>query len=431
MNLGVLARAIRRHRYMQDRPAYRDFLQHVDAHGDAWKVPQCEVAAWWEARQAAALQLEAPTETTLRVSCPLGNTVVEIDGRELRIPPFEISVSSVLTPGAVYLTYRYGGRDSDFLEEVLGHLGYRHLRAASQGQKPDVPEKTLVPLIEDLRGTASREKRYGTRELDALRALFGEAHHRRGLPDLRLWSLPHRDSRPYRVGVSARYDVDKAIVNMPAVHELEARHSLRSTVYLRPTGLFYGPSEIRRYEAQAGANEIALHGEFVTTSRRFGDEFAAARGERECLETLTGREVSGVCMHGGELRTNTTPRTRDAIEAAGFRYETLYRNDYYLPLHLPGEDGVRQTLSIGQHFADTTVTPGPQFLEDLCQAFADRLSQARSAGGIFVPVLHPLYFDLHHYLRYPANLLRLTAFVPKFLLTLARMRADQQYANPV
>ena len=93
---------------------------------------------------------------------------------------------------------------------------------------------------------------------------------------------------------------------------------------------------------------------------------------------MVGREVAGVCMHGGELRTNTSPRTREAIEQAGYLYETMYRNRYYLPLHLPAEEGVRGTLSIGQHFADITVPGDERFSEALTRAFPHVSTPARA-----------------------------------------------------
>ncbi len=426
----MVTRAIRRYVLIQDRPAYEELLQHLDTHQDVWKVPQGEVAAWWERRQTASLDLSIVQGGTLRISCPLGDSVVEIDGHDLRIPPFECSVSLDMPRGAVSVTYGYTGIHSDFVNEMLGHLGYGHLTPAPPGQHADIAEEHWTTVLETLRCSAVDNKRYEREGIDALRSLISEAHHRRGIPDLRLWSLPHRSGRPYRAAVSTRYDVDKAIVNLPAIHELEAKYGLRSTAYLRPMGLFYGPSEIRRYRKVSGENEAALHGEFVSTAeRRFGDELTAARKEKEFLEEVICAEVRGVCMHGGELRTNTTSRTQSAIEAAGFKYETMYRNDYYFPLHLPTDQGVRKTLSIGQHFADVTVEPGPAFPMILARTFIDRFSQAAAEGGIFVPVMHPLYFGLARYLRHPINLLRLAAFVPKFVVTASRTKRGEQYSN--
>ena len=103
-------------------------------------------------------------------------------------------------------------------------------------------------------------------------------------------------------------------------------------------------------------------------------------------------------MHGGEPGGNLSPNTRAAIEAARFAYETMYRNSYFHPLHLPAGMKPMRTLSIGQHFADLDVTPGPDFQRELEKSLVDRFEQAAAAGGVFVPVLHPLYFDIVHYL---------------------------------
>jgi hypothetical protein len=431
MNIGMVQRAIRRHKQMKNRPAYAAFLEHVASRKDVWKVPQRDIIAWWQRRQTAALELAVLSRGTLRVSCSLPDCVVEVDGSELRIPPFETEVPSTLPKGVVGLSCGCDGLPKELLRELLGHLGYGHMAPGSVGQPVVIHADQLRPLLGRLKSEAMELQRFGANEIKALRSLFVRAHHQRGIPDLRLWSLPRNGDRAYRSAVSARYDVDKAIVNLPAIHELEAKYDLRSTVYLRPMGFFYGPGEIHRYMRITQGQEIALHGEFVTTAEtRFGDQFAAAEGEKKYLEDLIGEEVAGVCMHGGELRTNTTEQTRDAIEDANFKYETMYRNDYYLPLHLPTESGVRRTLSLGQHFADITAEPDSRFPEKLAQAFVDCFSQAEVQGGVFVPVMHPLYFDIPNYLRYPTNLLHLAAFMPKFFWTAARMRRGQQYANP-
>jgi hypothetical protein len=430
MNLGMLQRSILRHRYVKNRGAYERFLAHIEAHGDVWKAPQGEVAVWWEARQGAALELRVAAQGTLGVRCSLESSVVEIDGADLRVPPFTCPASSELRSGAVEITYYCGSADQDFAREILGHLGYGHVVPAYLNDVADIKKEMLGPVLAKLRETAVAHQRYGEDDLASLRGAIGAAHVRRGIPDLRLWPLPHRGGRPYRVCVSPRFDVDKAIVNMPLIHELEERYGLRSTAYVRPCGPFYGPREIRRYVQRLGGNEIALHGEFVTTARlRFGDEFKAAVGERRLLEYITGREIAGVCMHGGELSSNMSADTRAAIESARFGYETLYRNAYFHPLHLPSGTGTLRCLSIGQHYADLNVGPGRDFAEKLLAAFIDRFSKAAAAGGVFVPVLHPLYFDLAHYLGHIENLYRLGAYMPRYIADIARMRRGQSYLN--
>ena len=429
MNLGMLQRAILRHRHVKNRLPYEGLLRHVDAHGDAWKAPQREVAAWWEARGAATLDLRVSERGTLRVSCALENSVVEIDGKELRVPPFTHPVSSSIPPGAMEIAYHCASMNQDFSREIFGHLGYGHVVSTYLDDAADIKMAAIEPLLKKLRETAAAHQRYGEDEIAAMRAAVRAAHERRGIPELRLWTLPRRDGRPYRVCVSPRYDVDKAIVNMPLIHELEGRYGMRSTAYVRPCGPFYGAREIRRCVERIGGNEIALHGEFVTTARRFGDEFKAADGEKKLIEYITGMEASGVCMHGGELSSNYSQNTRAAIEAARFAYETIYRNGYFHPLHLPAGLKPMRTLSIGQHFADLNVKPGPDFQRELEKSLVDRFEQAAAVGGVFVPVLHPLYFDLVHYLSRAENLYRLAAFMPGYFLNIGRMRRGRSYLN--
>jgi len=398
MNLGMLQRSFLRHHRVKNRLPYEGLLRRVDAHGDAWKAPQREIAAWWEARGAAALDLRVAEPGTLHISCALKDSVVEIDGKELRVPPFTHPVSSSVPPGAIEISYHCASMNQDFAREISGHLGYGHVASAYLDDVADIKMAVLEPLLARLRDMANLHQRYGEDDVASLRAAVRAAHASRGIPELRLWTLPHRDGRPYRVCVSPRFDVDKAIVNMPLIHELEREYGMRSTAYLRPCGPFYGAREIRRYLERIGDNEIALHGEFVTTSKRFGDEFKAAAGEKQLLEYITGRDVAGICMHGGELSSNFSNNTRPAIEAAAFKYETIYRNSYFHPLHLPAGMKPMRTLSIGQHFADLDVEPGPDFQRELEKSLVDRFEQAAAAGGVFVPVLHPLYFDLVHYL---------------------------------
>ncbi|MFA4948256.1 MAG: hypothetical protein WC674_07095 [Candidatus Krumholzibacteriia bacterium] len=429
MNLGMLQRSFLRHHHVKNRFPYESLLRRVDAHGDAWKAPQREVAAWWEARGAAELDLRVTEQGTLRVSCALKDAVVEIDGKELRVPPFTHPVSSSIPPGAIEISYHCASVDQDFAREIFGHLGYGHVASAYLDDVADIKMAAIEPLLARLRDMANIHQRYGEGEIAGVRAAVRTAHESRGIPELRLWTLPQRDGRPYRVCVSPRFDVDKAIVNMPLIHELEGRYGMRSTAYLRPCGPFYGAREIRRSVQEIGGNEIALHGEFVTTAKRFGDEFKAAAGEKRLIEYITGMEASGVCMHGGELSSNLSQNTRAAIEAAGFKYETMYRNSYFHPLHLPSGMKPMRTLSIGQHFADLNVKPGPDFRRELEKSLVDRFEQAAAVGGVFVPVLHPLYFDLVHYLSRAENICRLGAFMPGYFVNVARMRRNQSYLN--
>jgi hypothetical protein len=429
MNLGMLQRAILRHRLVKNRRPYEALLEHAASRGDVWFATQREVAAWWEARGAAALDIRVAEPGSIRVSCALTDAVAEIDGKELRFPPFDHPVAAGVPAGALEISYHCSSMYQDFAREIFAHLGYGHVAPTFIDDVADVRKAALDPYLRKLCETAVEHQFFGGEEIAAVRAAVRAAHERRGVPELRIWSLPRRDGRPYRAALSPRFDVDKAIVNMPIIHELEGKYGARSTAYVRPCGPFYGAREIRRYLAGIGANEMALHGEFVTTSGRFGDEFKAAAGEKRLLEYITGAEAAGVCMHGGELNSNLTENTRMAIEGAGFKYETMYRNGYFHPLHLPAGVIPMRTLSIGQHFADLDVAPGPEFQRELERELIERFDRAAAEGGVFVPVLHPLYFDLGRYLSRVENLYRLASFMPGYFANITRMRRGQSYLN--
>ncbi len=52
-----------------------------------------------------------------------------------------------------------------------------------------------------------------------------------------------------------------------------------------------------------------------------------------------------------------------------------------------------------------------------------------ATGGVFVPVFHPIYFDIGNYLRYPENVARLAAFIPRYIGNIGRMRRGAHYLN--
>ncbi len=196
MNLGMLRRAILRHRLVKNRRPYEALLAHAAAHGDVWFAPQREIAAWWESRGAAALDLRVAGAGTLNVSCALQDAVVEIDGKELRVPPFSLPVSAEVSPGAVEIGYHCSSMYQDFAREIFTHLGYGHVSPAYLDDVADIRTAALDPILRGLCETAAAHQRYGESEIAAVRAAVRSAHERRGVPELRVWTLPHRDGRP-------------------------------------------------------------------------------------------------------------------------------------------------------------------------------------------------------------------------------------------
>jgi len=431
MNLTLIKRVYNRLKYINDSSAYVTIVQYISGLKYVWKATQWEIASWWERRQNAEIEMEVVERGHLRITCPLEGSVIEVDGQDLRVPPFEISVPLDLPIGKISITHNYNLGYIKFFEELLGHFGYRHIKPVTSGQRVDIYSDELKDIINKMRLNAIDHWRYQNEDIIKFRNIIKKAHNTKGLPELRIWPLPHDNKVIFKVAVSPRFDVDKAIINLPEINQLEQQYGVKSTVYLRPLGYFYGNHEIKQYKRlNMGTSEIALHGEFITTSERFLiDEFQAAKHEKRILEDMISEQVKGVCMHGGELRYNVSKNTWKAIEEAGFEYETMYRNGYYLPLHLPNNGGVRRTLSIGQHFSDVEATVGPEFTESLTKRFEYHFSEARKVGGIVVPVMHPLYFNFSNYIMRPTNIMRLLKFIPKYAATVIRMKKGQIYSN--
>jgi len=431
MNIKKLQRVYKRFFYCKDSPVYSEFLEYVNSFKDVWKASQLEVASWWERRQRAEIDLEIVKSGILKVTCSLRDCVIEVNSKDLIPPPLEISVSSELAIGKVNISCYLKQNLREFFNEILAHFGYRHIKIIESNVQADIKMEELKPVVLRLFDSAKKHWRFNADDIENFRSIIKKAHNRKGLPEIRLWSLPKRDNTIFKVCISPRFDVDKAIINLHKIHLIEEKYGVKSTVYLRPLGYFYSQKEIKDYSKLSyGTSEIALHGEFVNTAERFfGDEFNAAKEEKRILEDIIENKVEGVCMHGGELRSNVTQNTWKAVEQAEFKYETMYRNKYYLPIHLPDNGGVRRTLSIGQHFADVSVEPNRNFIKNLSENFIRHFNEAKKVGGIFVLVMHPIYFSLSNYLLHSENIIRLSKFFPIFLKRVIRMRKDQEYSN--
>ena len=421
----MLRRAIVRHTYMHDEPAYRTLLEHARSLGSVWMVSQSQVAQWWRARDEAQLELSFSAPGRLTISSGLDHSVLQVDSGDLHPLPFSFDVSMDAV-SQVRIGANFPSHLLSFLQETLKHLGYGHLHLDTTTP----PSPALSASLTRLYDHALQHQRYDHEPLQVIQSHIVQAHELASLPDLRLWNWPHQDGNPFRMALSVRYDVDKAIVNLPHIHRIESEFGLRSTVYLRPVGYFYGAREIESYRNLALPHEIALHGEFLSTSeQKHVSPLEAARHEKRRLEDLIVHEVRGVCMHGGELRSNTTPETPQLIDTVGFDYDTLFRNRYYLPLFIPTENGIRSTLSIGQHFADISIPGTSSFTDDLAKAFESHCDATFKQGGVFVPVMHPLYFGISKYLKHPTNLWRISAFLPRYARMTLRLGKGQSYIN--
>jgi hypothetical protein len=164
----------------------------------------------------------------------------------------------------------------------------------------------------------------------------------------------------------------------------------------------------------AGDAEIALHGEFNTHARRFGDEPAAAIAERRHLENLVGRPVQGVGMHGGELSNNRSDQTDRAVEQAGLLYDSTARPgevNYFFPFRKRTGDLFGQSYQFPHALADVEIPVSRRYSQMFYERAIARLEQVYSKNGIFILLMHPEYFGFFAYLFHLKNLRLLFSFL--------------------
>jgi len=264
------------------------------------------------------------------------------------------------------------------------------------------------------------------------------AKHR--LPLLRIWYHPRVNGVAVRSVFSPRFDVDRAITNLARIRNLEMKYDVSSTLYLRAFCPFYSDDAIKKVLSLPGHPEIALHGEFITHARKYGDEMAAAVAEKEHLEQLTGLPVLGIAMHGGELAFNKSKNTDDAIRNAGLLYNTtIGPTDYYFPYRKVVDGQVSKCYTLPHALSDFRLLPfkptrrvvnghvhKSYSLSTLLKAVSfssirdynrmfyektiERIDEVYEQNGVFVFTLHPAYFGFLSYLANPKNLILLLKF---------------------
>ena len=428
MNLSHLSRAIQRPRYMDDEVAYTALLEHAATRSGVWYATQSEYMEFWAARERSSLSVIPEASGPVLVGDASG-LAVEIEGQEKR--PLPVAVAGVDRAKFERLGYSWEGDDSE-LKSVLRHLGYGHVGRTSP-DRAIVARSALEDLLSRLWVHRVNAEIYNWQVLEEIRKLLAEAHNSVGLPDVRLWTLPVVEGKVSEVCLSPRFDVDKAVVTVPWIRAIEAEYGVRSTFYLRPVGPFYGRAEVVKYASSADVAELALHGEFMTSAERWRvDEIEAARLEKNMLSEWTGQDVHGVCMHGGELRSNQSAITPEAIDRNGFAYETsAYWIDYYHAMRARYRGQLRATPTLHRHVMDVTVPLNADFGKTLARHFVEGFERARACGGVFVPSMHPLYFGLGRYLKHPKSLARIVGFLPVFMARAATMKHGQVFANKV
>jgi hypothetical protein len=407
MKLRQLQRTLVRHLTMRDCRAYERLLKHVQARGDVWMTSQGTYVAWWQERGKSTLRVTV-SDGVCRAESSLKNAAVEKFPGEF-VPAGMVRCDGSSFSGEVWLTVDSTLEERELLIELLKQEGILNFRVARDGEF-FLSRQEVAPLLTTIDAKLRERSRLFEADISLIRQLIVDKLAARGLPLLRIWYHPVIAGKVIQAVLSPRYDVDRAITNVARVRRLEQRYGVISTLYLRVFCPFYSDRDIRALARSAWVTEIGLHGEFVRNAGRYGDEFAAARAEKEQLERLIGRPVVGLCMHGGELTLNVSENTLDAVEQAGFLYDTTSRMGYYLPYRPIVNGRMGNCYRLNHAFGDIKVSPGRNYAREFYEQAAEQMDRVYEQNGVFVLTLHPVYFGFSSYLLRPRNIGRLVRF---------------------
>lgn len=298
MNLNLLLRAIRRAYYIRTHAPYEKFLRSVSQQDDAWVVSQGKYILWWQQRASSDFRISL-SNGTCHVTTSLSNGIIEVFPNEFYSAQrltFPYPHSSV--DGPVIITIDEKLKQKDMLKEALQREGILNYMEGSTGELFLSTE--VQPILEDMASSLRRSDLECFHQcIVKVRQLIIERLGQKGLPLIRIWYHPHIDGKIVKMVISPRYDVERAITNMPRIWELEHIYNASSTVHLRPYCPFYSQSKIREITKHTACPEIALHAEFVGHASRFGGVLEAAIAEKKKLEEIIGHEVLGLSLHGG------------------------------------------------------------------------------------------------------------------------------------
>jgi hypothetical protein len=407
MKWKQLKRTLGRHLMLRNYRAYERILKYIKARGDIWMTSQGEYMIWWQKRERATLRVTVSDGVCKAESC-LENAVFE------RFPG-EFTSSGVVECGEcsfygdVWLTVDSAIEKTDLLIEILKREGILNFRLAREGEV-FLSSEEVAPLLFEIDAKLRERRRLFEADISAVRQLIVDKLAERGLPLLRIWYHPIIDGTIIKAVFSPRYDVDRAITNVARIRRLEQKYGVKSTLYLRAFCPFYSDEDIQALASSAWCTEIGLHGEFARNARRYGGERSAAKAEKEHLEGLIGRPVIGLCMHGGELNSNVSEDTLEIVEKVGFLYDTTPGMGYYLP-YRPVVDGqIGRTYGLNHAFGDIKVPSGQNYEREFYRKVLEKMAEVCERNGIFVLILHPVYFGFLPYLVHPKNLVRLVEF---------------------
>lgn len=398
---------------MRNYQPYEQVLKHIRARDDIWIASQGEYIAWWQQRDNAALKITV-SEEKCQVHTSLENAVIEKFPGEFLDSPIAPCPGTTFS-GEVWITLDSALEKKETLIEILKREGILNYRIANEGEFM-LSQQKVGDLLEEIDARMRQRKgRLTEADIGAVRQIVLDKLAAHRLPLLRVWYHPRLNGVAVRAVFSPRYDVDRAITNLAHVRALEQRYDAPSTLYLRAFCPFYTARQVKELAAKPWCSEIALHGEFVTNARQYGDEFKAAEAEKTHLEKLTGRPILGVGMHGGELTRNRSKHTEDVIQQVGFLYDTTPRpRRYFFPFRQVLNGHLSTVYGLAHVLSDVNVPPGRSYEQVFYERAMAKLTEIYEQNGIFVLMLHPVYFGFLTYLSRPRNWIPLAKFFLRY-----------------
>lgn len=134
-----------------------------------------------------------------------------------------------------------------------------------------------------------------------------------------------------------------------------------------------------------------------------------------------------VCLYmGGELISNNTVEAQDAVQKAGFLYNTTRGPcHYYFPYRLEKDDETFEaTYQMNTNFGDIRIPCSERYAEDFYNEAMLQVRLASKDSGILVMMLHPTYFNFVSYLLNYTNLIKLSLFLPIYFNRLVKARRE-------
>jgi hypothetical protein len=427
-----------RHVTTRQMQPYERMLAELQTRPDIWCVSQGQYMAWWLERANTTLNLTV-ANGVCHIETPLADAVIEIYPGKL-VQPLSFPCPQSNFAGEVFIALHPAIEKRELCVELLKLEGILNVRVTDHGPFL-ITQDEVGPLLDDI-DTQMQRQQLSQAKMASLRQIVIDKLALQCLPLMRLWYHPRRGGHIIRAVFSPRFDVDRAITNVPRIRALEQRYGASSTWYIRPFGPFYADRAIQRLAAASWCSELALHGEFLTNARRFSDEYGAACAEKEHLESLAHRPVQGISMHGGELTTNRSSNTDAAMVNAGFVYDTTPSSgDYNFPFKKMVAGRLVNTYNLPCILSDIRLSPfssQQKILNDkivsyypalgreqlsawlarnqnelMYEQIATKMDEIYSRHGVFVLLLHPVYFGFFAYLSHPTN----WRYLAKYLAT--------------